>query len=198
MIKERKMTCIFNQCITFLITLLMTFLPASSDTGPEVFHIPRIEGLIVDGSADDWGKQGFRVEVLADSDGRTLPVDDFDAKFRLAWDQQGLYVLAVVQDDIAVEHENLSRLWRTDCVELFVSEYVGSTNRYQVVIASGADPKYKTVRQKIYDWRHPSYKTSELTAQSGSRVFEGGYVVEAFYLNHWIFHSPNLLALAAA
>lgn len=173
------MTNIFSQCLSFLITLLMTFLPASSDTGPEAFRIPRIEGITVDGSAGDWGKQGFRVEILADPDGRTLPVDDFDAKFRLAWDQQGLYVLAVVQDDIAVEHENLSRLWRTDCVELFVSEYVGSTNRYQVVIASGADPKYKTVRQKIYDWRHPSYKTSELTAQSGSRVLEGGYVVEA-------------------
>lgn len=173
------MTNIFNQCISFLITLLMTFLPASSDTGPEIFRIPRIEGIIVDGSAEDWGKQGFRVEILADPDGRTLPVDDFDAKFRLAWDQKGLYMLAVVQDDLAVEHENLSRLWRTDCVELFVSEYVGSTNRYQVVIASGADPKYKTVRQKIYDWRHPSYKTSELTAQSGSRVLEGGYVVEA-------------------
>ena len=173
------MTNIFSQCLSFLITLLMTFLPASSDTGSEVFRIPRIEGITVDGSAGDWGKQGFRVEILADPDGRTLPVDDFDAKFRLAWDQQGLYVLAVVQDDIAVEHENLSRLWRTDCVELFVSEYVGSTNRYQVVIASGADPKYKTVRQKIYDWRHPSYKTSELTAQSGSRVLGGGYVVEA-------------------
>jgi predicted O-methyltransferase YrrM len=178
MIKERKMTNIFSQCITFLITLLMTFLPASSDTGPEVYHIPRIEDLIVDGSADDWGKRGFRVEILADPDGRTLHVDDFDAKFRLAWDQKGLYVLAVVRDDIAVEHENLSRLWRTDCVELFVSEFVGSTNRYQVVVASGADPKHKTNRQKIYDWRHPSYKTSELNAHTGSRVFDGGYVVE--------------------
>ncbi|MCK4760124.1 MAG: class I SAM-dependent methyltransferase [Candidatus Aminicenantes bacterium] len=173
------MTCIFNQCIIFLITLLMTFTPSFSEADPEVFRIPRVEGITVDGSAGDWGKQGFRVEILTDPDGRTLPVDDFDAKFRLAWDQKGLYMLAVVRDDIAVEHENISRLWRTDCVEIFVSEYVGSTNRYQVVVASGADPKYKTVRQKIYDWRHPRYKTSELSARSGSRVFEGSYVIEA-------------------
>ncbi len=170
---------IFSQCLSFLITLLITFLPAFSGAGPEVFHVPRIEGITVDGSVDDWGTQGFRVEILADPNGRTLPVDDFDAKFRLAWDQQGLYVLAVVRDDIAVENEDLSRLWRTDCVEFFVSEFVGSTNRYQVVIASGADPQYKTVRQRIYDWRHPRYKTSELAARSGSRAFEGGYVIEA-------------------
>jgi predicted O-methyltransferase YrrM len=173
------MTHIITRWLSFLIPLLIIFLPAFSGVGPEVFHVPRIEGITVDGSAEDWGTQGFRVEILAGPDGQTLPVDDFDTKFRLAWDQQGLYVLAVVQDDIAVEHENLSRLWRTDCVEFFVSESVGSTNRYQVVIASGADPQFKTVRQKIYDWRLPRYKTSELAARSGSRVLEGGYVIEA-------------------
>ena len=173
------MTNIITRWLSLLIPLLMIFLPAYSGAGSEVFHVPRIEGITVDGSVEDWGTQGFRVEILAGPDGQTLHVNDFDTKFRLAWDQQGLYVLTVVKDDIAVEHENLSRLWRTDCVELFVSEYVGSTNRYQVVIASGADPQYKTARQKIYDWRHPRYKTSELAARSGSRVFEGGYVIEA-------------------
>jgi predicted O-methyltransferase YrrM len=170
---------IVTRWFSFLIPLLVIFLPAFSETGSEVFHVPRIEGITVDGSAEDWGTQGFRVEILAGPDGRTLPVNDFDTKFRLAWDQQGLYVLAVVQDDVVVEHENLSRLWRRDCVEFFVSESVGSTNRYQVVIASGADPQYKTVRQRIYDWRHPRYKTSELNVQPGSQIFEGGYVIEA-------------------
>ena len=165
----------------FLVTFLcFGLLPGLAEAGPEVFQIPRIEGLIVDGSDSDWGRQGFRVEILAGPDGRTLPVDDFDVKFRLAWDLQGLYVLAVVRDDIAFEHEELSRLWRTDCVELFVSEDLGSMNRYQVVITSGADPEYKKTRQRIYDWRHPRYKTSELSVRSSSRVFKEGSVVEAF------------------
>ncbi len=157
----------------------VSFSPGFADSGSEVFQIPRIEGLIVDGSDSDWGRQGFRVEILADPDGKTLPAEDFDVKFRLAWDGQGLYLLAVVHDDIAAEHEDVSRLWRTDCVELFVSEHLGSMNRYQVVIASGADPRYKRTRQRIYDWRHPKYKTSELTVRSGSRVFKGGYAIEA-------------------
>jgi predicted O-methyltransferase YrrM len=179
MIKELKMINRSSFSLLLAISCCVGLLAGAAHSGSEVFKIPRVEGLIVDGSERDWGRQGFRVEILSDPDGQTLPVDDFDVKFRLAWDLQGLYVLAVVQDDIAVEDEDVSRLWRTDCVELFVSEYLGSMNRYQVVIASGADSKYKTVRQRIYDWRHPQYKMPELTAESGSRLLEKGYIIEA-------------------
>jgi len=194
MIKEIVMRNRFSFYLLLVMSLCVGLSAGFADSGPEVFQIPRVEGLIVDGSDSDWGRQGFRVEILADPDGQTLPADDFDVKFRLAWDDKGLYVLAVVRDNIAVEHEDLSRLWRTDCVELFVSEHLGSMNRYQVVIASGADPQYKKNRQRIYDWRHPQYKTSELTAQSGSRVFKGGYAVEAFlpWENLGIEPSPGM------
>lgn len=164
---------------SLLIAMLVIISTMTFAADSTVFHIPRIEGITVDGSGEDWAEQGFRVGFLADPDGRVIPPEDFDVKFRLGWNTQGLLVLATVSDNVPVEHEDLSRLWRTDCVEIFVSEHLGSTNRYQLVIASGADPKYKTVRQKIYDWRHPNHKTSELTAESASQVFEGGYVVEA-------------------
>ncbi len=164
--------------VLLLITLLLIVFVTVQAADSMIFNIPKIEGIVVDGSGDDWAEQGFRVEFLADPSGRVNPPDDFDVKFRLGWNQQGLLVLAAVRDNVAVERESLSRLWQTDCVEMMVSEHLGSMNRYQLVIASGADPQYKTVRQKIYDWRHPRYKTSELTAQSGSRVFEGGYFIE--------------------
>jgi caffeoyl-CoA O-methyltransferase len=164
--------------VLLLITLLLIVFVTVQAADSMIFNIPKIEGIVVDGSGDDWAEQGFRVEFLADPSGRINPPDDFDVKFRLGWNQQGLLVLAAVRDNVAVERENLSRLWQTDCVEIMVSEHVGSMNRYQLVIASGADPQYKTTRQKIYDWRHPRYKKVELTAQSGSRVFEGGYFIE--------------------
>ncbi|UCC39326.1 MAG: class I SAM-dependent methyltransferase [Candidatus Aminicenantes bacterium] len=172
-----------KRCITenlpLLIALLIIVSISVSAEDSKVFYIPRIEGITVDGSGDDWGRHGFRVEFLADPDGRVLPIDDFDVKFRLGWNQQGLLVLATVRDDVPLEHESLSRLWRKDCVEIFLSKYVGSSNRHQVVIASGADSKYKTVRQKIYDWRHQRDKTSKLTAQSRSQILEKGYIIEA-------------------
>jgi caffeoyl-CoA O-methyltransferase len=164
--------------VLLLITLLSIVFVTVQAADSMIFNIPKIEGIVVDGSGDDWAEQGFRVEFLADPSGRVKLPDDFDVKFRLGWNQQGLLVLAAVRDNVAVERESLSRLWQTDCVEMMVSEHLGSMNRYQLVIASGADPQYKAVRQKIYDWRHPRYKKVELTAQSGSRVFEGGYFIE--------------------
>jgi len=177
-----------------LITLLLIVFVTVQAADSMIFNIPKIEGIVVDGSGEDWTEQGFRVEFLADPSGRVNPPDDFDVKFRLGWNQQGLLVLAAVRDNVAVERESLSRLWQTDCVEMMVSEHLGSMNRYQLVIASGADPEFKAVRQKIYDWRHPRYQTSELTAQSGSRVFEGGYVIETLlpWVNLGVEPNPGM------
>jgi caffeoyl-CoA O-methyltransferase len=180
--------------LMLLITLLTMVFVTVQAANSKIFNIPKIEGVVVDGSGDDWAEQGFRVEFLADPSGQVIPPDDFDVKFRLGWNQQGLLVLATVRDNIPVEQENLSQLWQTDCVEIMISESVGSTNRYQLVIAPGADPKFKKVRQKIYDWRHPQYKTSELTAQSESRVFERGYGIEALlpWANLGVEPSPGM------
>lgn len=144
----------------------------------QVFQVPRVEGIMVDGSADDWRKQGFRVEFLTDPDGKVLPAEDFDVKFRLGWNQEGLLVLAVIRDDIALEHQHLSRLWRCDCVEIFVSERKGSSNRYSLSIASGADPAHKILRSRVYDWRPEDQKDPKITTEEASWIFEGGYGVE--------------------
>jgi hypothetical protein len=144
----------------------------------KVFQIPQISGISVDGSPEDWGSRGLYVEFLAAPDGGVLPVDDFDVRFRLGWNREGLFVLAFVRDDVAVEHEDRSRLWQRDCVELFFSDFVGSSNRHQVVISSGADPEHKEIRYRIYDWRLPDQKTRELKARVASQVHVTGSVVE--------------------
>ena len=144
----------------------------------QVFQVPRVEGIMVDGSADDWAEQGFRVDFLTDPDGKVLPADDFDVKFRLGWNQEGLLVLAVIHDDIPSEHQHLSRLWRCDCVEIFVSERKGSSNRYSLSIASGADPDYGNLRSHMYDWRPEDQKDSKIATDAASWMFEGGYGVE--------------------
>lgn len=147
--------------------------------GETVFRIPHLDGIRIDGALEDWGDSGFRVDFITDPNGHFLPADDFDVRFRLGWNKDGLLVLAVVLDDIALEHEDLSRLWQRDCLELFFSSSVGSTHRHQVVIASGQDPKYKRVRRRIYDWRLPDQKSSELTVRTASHVGTDGYVAEA-------------------
>lgn len=171
----------FNRFL-LLVTLLMgMFLPALLSSETSVFRIPKIEGLTIDGSGIDWEERGFRVEILTGPDGKTLPADDFDVKFRLAWDVKGLYMLALVQDDAGVEHEALSSLWRSDCLEISIAENVGHANRYMIVIAPGADQKFGTLRKREYDWRPEGEDRSPLTFDTASRKTEAGYAVEFLF-----------------
>jgi len=151
--------------------------PAES---PVQFDIPRVEGIVVDGSGDDWGEGGFSVGFVTDPKGRALPAEDFDLKFRLGWNEEGLFVLATLRDDIPMEHEQLNRLWQRDCVELFLAEAVGSENRHQLVIASGADPKYAKLRSRLYDHRPETERVGELRSRSASSLRPGGSTVESW------------------
>jgi len=162
-----------------LLTLLAIVIPpAVPSTASTLFDVPRIEGISLDGSEEDWAEQGFRVEFLTSPDGRALPANDFDVKFLLGWNQEGLLVLAAVNDDVPVEHGELSGMWRRDCVELFVADTVGSSNRYQLVLGPGADPAYGAVRTKLYDWRSNKEGLPELAVQAASRSVDRGYVLE--------------------
>jgi caffeoyl-CoA O-methyltransferase len=168
----------FNRCLMIAILLLGSGSAAFSAADSAFFCIPNVEGLTVDGDGSDWGSRGFRVEILADPGGKTLPAEDFDVRFRLAWDAKGLYMLAFVQDDIAIEHENLSRLWRSDCVEISVAEDVGHSNKYMLAVAPGVDPRYKKPRARVYDWREEKEKPADLMFDIASQKMEGGYVLE--------------------
>jgi predicted O-methyltransferase YrrM len=176
---ELKMRNRFQKSLLLMIILVCGISSAFSDSDPAVFHVPRVEGLTVDASGSDWGSQGFRVEVLANPDGKTLPVDNFDVRFRLGWDGRGLYVLATVRDDVAVEHENPSRLWRCDCLEIAIAEDVGHSNSYMLAVAPGADPKHGKLRKRPYDWRPEADRPANLAFETASQIVDGGYVVEA-------------------
>ncbi len=170
----------FWKCLSIMMILASAVTSVLSDPGPSVFHIPKVEGLAVDGEESDWRHQGFRVGILAAPDGKVLPVEDFDVTFRLAWDSQGLYVLVIARDDMGVEQESLSRLWRSDCLEISVAEDVGHTNAYMLAIAPGIDRRYEKPRSRIFDWRQEAQRPASTTSDAASRKLDGGYVLEAF------------------
>ncbi len=174
MIQHRRLTT-----TAFAIVILLAYVPQGVANARAAYDIPQVDGLSVDGKQDDWGLRGFRVAFITTPEGRSLPADDFDVAFRIGWNADGLTVLAVVRDDVPREHEELTRLWQRDCIELFVSDSVGSANRYQVVIAPGADPEHEAPRRKIYDHRAQEHKGGELSAEFSCRTVEGGYVAEA-------------------
>jgi caffeoyl-CoA O-methyltransferase len=168
----------FGKCLMLAIFLVCGISAAFSGPDSAVYRIPKVEGITIDGSGSDWGTRGFRVDILADPAGKILPAEDFDVRFRLAWDRQALYVLVIVRDDVGVEHESLSRLWRCDCLEVSVAKCVGSPNNYMVAAAPGADPRYQIPRKSLYDWRPEGERSADLEIEMASQKFDGGYIME--------------------
>ena len=82
----------FHKSWLFMILLVCGVSSAFSVSSLDVFRIPRIEGLTIDGNGNDWGSRGFYVAILTDPDGNTLPAEDFDVSFRVGWDDRGLFV----------------------------------------------------------------------------------------------------------
>jgi len=167
--------------IITLAGLLLQFFfggPAPAAESADPYRVPRLEDVTIDGAAGDWGDRGFRVDLLTTPDGDIRPADDFDVAFRAAWNDEGLLMLAQIRDDVPREHAETNRLWRLDCLEIFVAAAVGSTNRYQLVLTAGADPKQPTLRYRIYDHRAEKANPSELTVQCAREIGKDGTTVE--------------------
>lgn len=148
---------------------------AAADLAPEpadmpVFDVPRLAHVVIDGQADDWGEQGFRVEALAAADGATRDAADLDARFRLGWDARGLLVLVRVRDDVPVEGETSNTLWQGDALELFLADRRGGTQLVQAVIAPGLDPQHLGLRCAYYDHRQDEALRRTPVSANASRI----------------------------
>jgi CubicO group peptidase (beta-lactamase class C family) len=143
------------------------------------FDIPRIEGLAVDASNDDWGDKGFRVSTLASAAGLLKPARDFDGKFRAAWNDKGLFLLVTVSDDIIHETDHDRRLFDGDCVEVCVDMQRGGGRgeRYQLAIAPGVGDKHTQPRHCFFPYWN-RIVPADADVEVNSRKREGGYELE--------------------
>lgn len=140
------------------------------------FDAPRVEGVVIDGDSGEWEEAGLDVGYLAGEDGAVYDSTDLDASAKIAWDERGLLVMVRVSDDVTNESDDIESLWSADSIEYFVSTGVGSNQRYQVLIAPGADGEQAQSQQWQYDYRRD--RDSDIDVEYASKVTEGGYVVE--------------------
>ena len=56
--------------------------------------------------------------------GDPFPHDDFKGRYKLSWDEEQIYLLVEITDDILYDQRKdpLKRYWDDDCVEIFVDE----------------------------------------------------------------------------
>ena len=100
-----------------------------------LLDIPKLEGIVIDGDAGDWGAEAFRAELLW---GRfDVPLTHFSGAFRAGWSQEGLLLLCELRDKTLVEAETEDELWRAgaDCLVLYVLPERGERAMLRVAIS---------------------------------------------------------------
>ncbi len=105
------------------------------------YRIPRVESGKVDaGRIPAWAETALFIPHLIANDADSAVGGPFDADAWVAWNDQGLLVYVDVTDARLMVNPDPAKLWDGDCIELFVSRGVGSSFRYQFIIAPGDAP----------------------------------------------------------
>ena len=162
-----------------LSAVLLAVQAVEGDT--QVFDIPRLDNIVIDGKADDWSDAGFMVKAMTYwvLNGPNPPAGaDCDAVFRLGWNDSGILLWVAVRDEKIKEHPSIEALWEMDSVGIFLADKLGSTSTFQLQIAPGLDNEHKELRSFFYDRRSEALKQNKLTAEIARAVIAGGYAVE--------------------
>lgn len=145
-----------------------------------VYAVPLLDGIVIDGSADDWGKRGFKVDALVDFENASVrPAADHDLRFRLGWSEQGLLVCAEVSDDVPVEADADGEIWSKDAIELFMAAKYGEPGILQVMVAPGMDANHPQLRHVILNRRNRELLKNPVSVQLARKATSHGYVLEA-------------------
>jgi hypothetical protein len=113
-------------------------------------------------------------------EGNIRPADNYDSRFRLGWNDQGVLFVGFVRDSFIEEEEKVSVLGGRDAMELFLGTKRNTPGFFQVQIAPGADPNLGgKARWYFYDYRSEEQKGAALTATIAGKRTADGYVLEA-------------------
>jgi len=137
------------------------------------FDIPKLADMDASASPAQWGERGFRVDIL-EPYGPRKRAEEFGARFRLGWDETGLWLHATVTDDEFRSAESIEALWKNqaDLILLYVIREKGEFAR--ILIEPGMTD----------DQPSPRILTSAEGNGLGVRVTreatDGGYVLQGW------------------
>ena len=112
--------------------------------------------------------------------------EDFSGRYKIAWDENNLYILAEITDDtlIDIHPDGLLKYWDDDCLEIFIDEDASGGNHqynynafaYHIaldgkVVDCAADSSFQYFNDHCLTRRTVSGKTS--TWEVAMKVFDG-------------------------
>lgn len=145
----------------------------------DIYDVPRLAGLAIDGNAGDWGDQGFRVDMLLPEGLPTKTVADHSGRMRLGWTDKGLAVLMNIRDDKWVEDPK-DNTASADAVEVCLMADSNSMRpQCKWVIRPGMAKGCPKPTWRFVDRRGDANVPKGATAPTVARTrTDGGYVME--------------------
>jgi len=145
----------------------------------QVYNIPKLANITIDGQADDWQDDGFQVNTLPLMGCGMRSVDNFDVQLRLGWNERGLLALITVRDDIGYEHEQIIAMYRNDSVQLYLADKRGGANMIAPTIGPGMDPRFPDIRVSTTDCRKTeALRKTPPVIEAAREKIPGGYRME--------------------
>jgi hypothetical protein len=117
--------------VLFFVNCQLNFSGAAAETAAAQFvaqrGTPVIDGEPADAVWQNAAWQPLNNVWLGDS---ILKKEDFSGRYKLAWDQNNLYILAEITDDTLADFhpDGLDRYWDDDCLEIFLDEDASGGN----------------------------------------------------------------------
>ncbi len=164
--------------LVMIMTILMTQTHAETTAADPVFNIPRLERAAIDADETAWGGAGFHVELMPDTDGLLKPASDFDARFRLAWNDAGLLLLVNVRDDQLIEADDAESIWSRDSMEVFYAATRGAPRYVHVMVSPGVTEKQQAARTFFNPKIVAAIPNAELAITVARKKTPDGYVAE--------------------
>jgi hypothetical protein len=144
-----------------------------------VFDVPRMEAMLVNGDAADWGDRGLRVDTLIPPEGPMPARQAFSASMRLGWNDAGLLVLLEVTGHDWSESEKVTELFARDSVEFYLAQHPGSMERCQWLIAPGMDPRFPEPRVNLQEFATaPKLRPNAVAPNVARTRTDAGYRME--------------------
>ncbi|MDG1733201.1 MAG: sugar-binding protein [Thalassotalea sp.] len=122
----------FSKCIlSTLIPLVLLSSNIAYANGDTISVKPATNAITVDGMANEsaWDASNW-LPIDQHMIGEYPSKEDFSGRFKLLWDQDYLYLLAEITDDVLVDKiaDPLDRYWDDDCLEIFLDENASGGN----------------------------------------------------------------------
>ena len=172
--------------LRLVLLLMIAITSIACVTGPEnkldlpadiARPIPYLPGLVVDGVSGDWSPDYVPFRILSDVCGNIPDTNDFQASFRMAWDEKGIFLLVEIEDDSL--YEDPDHFWNGDGLELFLSQGRGSPDILQVSVRPGFDLPDSMAAINVYDHlRSVSINTTASSIVFYSKKTSQGYLLE--------------------